>query len=80
VTLNELIQQLVEGPLRLTAPSLVSASGTTLYMQRPPALQMATKANLDRPLSDLIRNGDEVTVTDPLLESINVTIAISFEG
>ena len=78
LTLNELIQQLKEGPLRLSAPSLVSASGKTLYMQKPPALQQATKANLDQALSVLVQSGEEVSVTDPLLESINVTIAIEF--
>jgi ubiquitin-activating enzyme E1 C len=77
-TLNELIQQLCEGSLRLNSPSLVAAD-KTLYMQKPPALEQATRANLDKVLSSLIANGEEVTVTDPLLESINLTLAISFE-
>jgi ubiquitin-activating enzyme E1 C len=76
--LNELIQQLCEGSLRLNSPSLVAAD-KTLYMQKPPALEQATRANLDKVLSSLIANGEEVTVTDPLLESINLTLAISFE-
>ena len=77
-TLNELIEKLKQGSLRLSAPSLVSASGKTLYMQKPPALENATRPNLDKAVSSLIANGEEISVTDPLLESINVTIAVSF--
>lgn len=77
-TLNELIQQLRDGHLRLKTPSIVSARGTTLYMQKPPALEQATRPNLDKALSSLIAEGEELTVTDPLLESTNVTLAISF--
>lgn len=79
-SLNELIQDLMDGALRLSAPSLVSASGKSLYMQKPPALEQATRPNLDKALSTLIENGEEVSVTDPLLESINVTLAISFDS
>lgn len=78
-TLNELIQELRDGSLRLSSPSLTSASGKTLYMQKPIALEKMTRPNLDKALSTLIENGEEVTVTDPLVESINLTLAISFE-
>lgn len=77
-TLNELMQRLREGSLRLQAPSLTSGSGTTLYMQRPPALEKATRPNLDRPLADLVSHQEEVLVTDPILESINLTLRIQF--
>ena len=36
-TLNQLIQMLCEGDLRLKAPSM-STTNKTLYMQKPPAL------------------------------------------
>lgn len=81
-TLNELIQELRReegnGALRLKSPSLISASGTTLYMAKPPALEKATRPNLDKPLSALIKSGEELTVTDPVLESINLTLCITF--
>ena len=78
-TLNELIQrELVDGSLRLQSPSLVSATGTTLYMQKPPALEQATRANLDKPLVELIAEGEEISVTDPLLESTAVAILVEF--
>jgi ubiquitin-activating enzyme E1 C len=78
-TLNELIQRLCDGSLRLKTPSLVSASGTTLYMQKPPALEQATRPNLDKALSTLIEDGEQLSVTDPLLESINLSLSIHFE-
>lgn len=79
-TLNELIQHhLKDSSLRLSAPSIVSASGKTLYMQKPPALELATRPNLDKPMSTLVANGEELSVTDPLLESIAVLLAVHFE-
>jgi ubiquitin-activating enzyme E1 C len=81
-TLNEFMQvHLIDNPsLRLKNPSITSASGTTLYMQKPKALEQATRPNLDKPLSNLIAHGEELTVTDPLLESISVALQVSFEG
>ena len=79
-TLNELIQQLRDGKMRLKSPSLTSGSGTTLYMQKPPALEKATRPNLDKALSTLVSDGEEILVTDPLLESINLTIRVQFSN
>lgn len=79
MTLNQFIQvHLKDSALRLNAPSLVSASGKTLYMQKPPALEEATRPNLDKPMSSLMVNGEELTVTDPLLESIALTVSVHF--
>jgi NEDD8-activating enzyme E1 len=78
MTLNELRQQLCEGSWRLHSPSLVSGSGLTLYMPKPPALEQVTRPNLDKALSSLIAPGEELTITDPLLERTNVTLQISF--
>jgi NEDD8-activating enzyme E1 len=79
-TLNEFIQtHLKDSALRLTSPSIVSASGMTLYMQKPPALEQATRPNLHRALSTLVANGEELSVTDPLLESIALALSIHFD-
>lgn len=79
-TLKAFIEEsLKEGSLRLQSPSVVAASGTTLYMPKPPALEAATRPNLEKLLSDLVADGEELTVTDPLLESINLTISIHFQ-
>ena len=77
-TLNQLIQQLKEGDLRLMAPSMTSSS-KTLYMQKPPALEKATRPNLDKTVSSLVAEGEEIAVTDPVLQSINLALAVSFE-
>lgn len=76
-TLNQMIQKLCEGDLRLKTPSMTTTT-KTLYMQKPPALEKATRKNLDKPVSSLVESGEEVTVTDPVLENINLSLAITF--
>lgn len=78
-TLNELIQQLCDGDLRLKAPSITSSSGNTLYMQKPVALEKALRPNLDKALFTLISSGEELTVTDPVLENVPVTLKIDLQ-
>jgi ubiquitin-activating enzyme E1 C len=77
-TLTELLQLLREGSLRLQAPSLTSGSGTTLYMQKPPALEKVTRPNLDKAITTLVQEEEEILVTDPILESINLTLRIQY--
>jgi ubiquitin-activating enzyme E1 C len=76
-TLNQLIQHLCEGDLRLKAPSLTSSS-KTLYMQKPPTLEQVTRVNLDKPVSSLIEPGEMIAVTDPVLQSINLALSVTF--
>mmetsp|Transcript_43777 Transcript_43777/g.64279 ORF Transcript_43777/g.64279 Transcript_43777/m.64279 type:complete len:348 (-) Transcript_43777:97-1140(-) len=86
-TLNELIQSLVNDNdssnhnLRLKKPSITAAeSGKTLYMQKPPALEKMTRPNLDRLLVDLIADGEELTVTDPVFPGdLSLALSIFFE-
>jgi NEDD8-activating enzyme E1 len=77
-TLTQLIQTLRDGELRLQSPSMTSGSGKTLYMQKPPALEKATRPNLDKPLSSMIASGENITVTDPVLQNINVSLSVTF--
>lgn len=80
MTLNELLQNLCDGDLRLKSPSVTAAtSGVTLYMQRPPVLEKQTRPNLDKPLSLLIKNGEELTVTDPTFSETSIGLSIYFE-
>jgi NEDD8-activating enzyme E1 len=79
LTLNQLMQQLIVGDLRLKAPSITTGSGSTLYMQKPVALEKTLRPNLDKTMVSLIKDGEELSVTDPILESINLTISIRFE-
>jgi len=55
--------------LRLKKPSIVTNRGTTLYMQKPPSLEQMTRPNLDKPLQELICDGEELTITDPSFPS-----------
>jgi len=71
-SLNQLIQMLIDGGatnLRLKKPSIVTNRGTTLYMQKPPSLEQMTRPNLDKPLQELICDGEELTITDPSFPS-----------
>jgi NEDD8-activating enzyme E1 len=77
-SLNQLLQQLKDGDLRLQSPSVTSGH-KTLYMQKPPALEKATRPNLDKAMSALIDSGDELTITDPVLQNINLTLSVVFE-
>lgn len=79
MTLNQLMQQLIVGDLRLKAPSITTGSGSTLYMQKPVALEETLRPNLDKTMASLVKDGEELSVTDPILESINLTISIRFE-
>jgi len=77
-TLNALIQQLCDGEFRLKAPSITS-SENTLYMRKPMALEKATRKNLDKTLKDLISDGEELTVTDPVFPDTSLGLVIKFE-
>lgn len=54
-----------------------SIEGKNLYLQAPPQLEKATRPNLDKVLSELISDGDVLTVTDASLP-FSLTLAISF--
>ena len=59
--------------LQLAAPSL-SCGDTVLYMQRPPALEMATRGNLGKEIGELLpRSGEVLSITDP---SVNQPVAV----
>jgi ubiquitin-activating enzyme E1 C len=65
-TLQTLIDALVKDPaLQLAKPSLAKP-GVSLFMQNPAALREATAPNLEKKLKDLLKDGDEITVTDPV--------------
>eukprot|EP00536_Pseudo-nitzschia_multiseries_P010903 jgi/Psemu1/204451/e_gw1.350.15.1 len=79
-TLHELIVKLcdADGDLRLGAPSM-TAAGKLLYMQKPPALNASTRPNLHKALSELVEEGEEIAVTDPVLQHAHLSLAVRFE-
>jgi ubiquitin-activating enzyme E1 C len=79
MTLNELMQNLKDGDLQLSSPSIATSS-KTLYMPKPPALEKATRKNLDMALSSLVSAGEQLTVTDPTIQGLSLNITIGFEN
>lgn len=79
MTLNELMQTLKDGDLQLSSPSIATSS-KTLYMPKPPALEKATRKNLDIALSALVSAGEQLTVTDPSIQGLSLNISIAFEN
>ena len=74
--LKELIQLLCDDiSLQLKKPSIVGET-TTLYMQSPPSLEAATRKNLELSLGELITSGEVLTVTDPMLREISLSVQI----
>mmetsp|Transcript_1321 Transcript_1321/g.4199 ORF Transcript_1321/g.4199 Transcript_1321/m.4199 type:complete len:448 (-) Transcript_1321:1695-3038(-) len=66
--------------LRLRAPSIRCQSGAvgdeTLYMRG--VLESHYRANLDRPIAELFRNGAVLIVTDPSVPSPCIKVAVQF--
>lgn len=65
--------------LQLKDPSAIAES-MSLYMTTPPSLEKALRGNLSKTLSDLIADGETVTVTDnALLRDVHVVIRVKFD-
>lgn len=65
-TLEDLIQRLMKDPAHQLEKPSIAKPGLSLYMQKPEALRQATTANLKKALSELVEDGDVLTVTDPV--------------
>ncbi|DAZ95243.1 TPA: hypothetical protein N0F65_002355 [Lagenidium giganteum] len=79
MTLQGLIDELCGGSYRLLKPS-ISSSSANLFMQGPPALREATSKNLDKPLQELIADGDWLTVTDAVfVGDLALSLQICFQ-
>jgi ubiquitin-activating enzyme E1 C len=78
-TLEKLVDWIgLRQDLQITRPSLAYGdSGRPLFFQAPPPLFEATKPNLDKLVSDLVQEGEEITVTDPNLP-FNLTVAVKY--
>jgi NEDD8-activating enzyme E1 len=82
-TLGELIESLAANPsLQLSRPSLRhAATSKSLYMQAPPSLELATRANLKQPLSALLGTDEiqhDIDYTDPSLSRVSNVLRIRF--
>lgn len=77
-TLQDFMQLLTtSSALQLKKPS-VMGQNETLYMQAPPALEAVLRPNLSKPLSELIEDSEVLTVTDPTLCDISLSVQVNF--
>jgi NEDD8-activating enzyme E1 len=79
-TLQELIDAFAARPeAQLKKPS-VTADRKTLYMQRPPSLEEATRPNLSKTLKDLnLADGDMIAVTDPAFATVTFRYLLRYK-
>lgn len=63
MTLQQLIDELCGDNFRLLKPS-ISSGTASLFIQGPPALRAATSSNLAKTLRELVKDGDNLTITD----------------
>jgi ubiquitin-activating enzyme E1 C len=79
VTLDEFMERLkTDANLQLQKPSIVSEN-KTLYMQKPEQLRKQLEVNLSKPLNELISDGEMLSVTDPAIPDISLSLQIFFE-
>lgn len=78
-TLEALLARLVEDPrTRFKAPSVRTEGGLrgdTLYMRG--FLEASTRPNLALPISELVRDGASLSITDPALP-VSTTVVVRF--
>lgn len=78
-TLNELMEKLSKDPLyQLAKPSISVAGPRNLFMQKPPSLREQLLGNLSKPLNELIADEEILTITDPALLDVSLSLKIKF--
>ncbi|KAH9945931.1 uncharacterized protein BXZ73DRAFT_86165 [Epithele typhae] len=76
-TVERLIEMLIERQdIQVKKPSL-AAPGKHIYFQAPPQLEQATRPNLEKKVSELVADGDAVTVTATTLP-FNLSLRINY--
>jgi ubiquitin-activating enzyme E1 C len=78
-TLQELIESLAVVPgAQLKKPS-VRAEEKSLYMQSPESLEVATRPNLAKKVTEFVNEGDEIGVTDPAFARVAFRFRVRFK-
>jgi len=47
-------------------------------MRKPVSLEKALRANLDKTLIELMANGEELTITDPVFHDASLSLVVNF--
>ncbi|RHZ88541.1 hypothetical protein Glove_22g205 [Diversispora epigaea] len=79
ITVEDFIDFLKEKPdIQLKKPSLTKAStNEKIYWQSPPFFEQKTRPNLEKKLSSIVEEGDDILITDSSLP-ISLTVKISY--
>lgn len=78
-TVQELIDAFAVLPeAQLKKPSL-RAEGKTIYMRSPAGLEVQTRPNLHKKLTEFVDDGDEIGVSDPAFASVTFRFRMRFE-
>ncbi|CAG8582938.1 13929_t:CDS:2 [Funneliformis caledonium] len=79
ITVEDFIEYLKEKQdIQLKKPSLSHAvTNEKIYWQSPPIFEEKTRPNLERKLLEMVKQGDEITVTDTTLP-ISLQIVVSY--
>lgn len=79
ITLQEFMHQLAEEPsLQLKNPTSIQGS-TLLYMKTVKSLEEQTRGNLSKSMSDLINEGEILSITDPMLVGLAVSVEVRYK-
>ncbi|GMK56189.1 hypothetical protein CspeluHIS016_0300290 [Cutaneotrichosporon spelunceum] len=77
-TLEQLMEWLsVQQKLLVKRPGFMYSTGDPLFMWGPPQIHEQTKPNLQKLVSDLVLEGDEIIVTDPNLP-FHLTVKVTY--
>ncbi|KAF2674218.1 hypothetical protein BT63DRAFT_419523 [Microthyrium microscopicum] len=81
ITLRELIENLAERPeARQLKKPTIRTEAKSLYYQAPPSLEEQTRPNLDKKLTDLVSDGEEIAVSDPAYHQIQFRFKLLFRS
>ena len=69
-------RSLIESYSQVKKPSL-STPGKQIYFQAPPQLELATRPNLEKKVSELVPEGGEITVTATTLP-FNLSLRVTY--
>ncbi|RIB07831.1 hypothetical protein C2G38_2022366 [Gigaspora rosea] len=77
ITVEDFIELLKEKPtIQLKKPSLTTDTNEKIYWQSPPFFEQRTRPNLEKRLSELVKDSGTIIVTDSTLPiSLNVTVS-----
>ncbi|KAF2739280.1 hypothetical protein EJ04DRAFT_540910 [Polyplosphaeria fusca] len=78
LTLQEFRDTLAEKPELQLKKTSIRSEAKTLYYVQPASLEEQTRHNLDKKLSELVEDGEEVAITDPAFPTLVFKYKLTF--